>query len=106
MTEEIEQIPLPNAELGRQRFNVATDARDFPGLIDFGLKGGFRLPSGLNAGQHVELLLDRIALPYYDLTDFDQLPTPFRCVAADINRGEPVVLRNGSLSRALRAWSI
>ena len=84
-------------------FRRKEDARAFPGLIDFGLKNGFRLPSGLNAGQHVEMLLDRIALPYYDISDFDQLPTPFRCVAADIRRGEPVVMRSGSLSRALRA---
>ena len=94
---------LADSPFRYKTFRRKQDARDFPGLIDFGLKGGFRLPSGLNAGQHVELLLDRIALPYYDITDFDQLPTPFRCVAADINRGEPVVLRNGSLSRALRA---
>ena len=79
------------------------DARAFPGQIDFGLKGGFKLPSGLNAGQQIELLLDRIALPYYELRDFDALPTPFRCVATDIRRGEPLVIGSGSFSRALRA---
>ena len=49
------------------------------------------------------MLLDRIALPYYELSDFDDLPTPFRCVATDIRKAEPVVLGSGSLSRALRA---
>jgi NTE family protein len=57
----------------------------------------------LNAGQQIEFLLDWIALPYYDLRDFDDLPTPFRCVATDIRQSEPFVLRSGSFARALRA---
>jgi NTE family protein len=79
------------------------DARAYPGQIDFGLKGGLRLPSGLNAGQQIELMLDRIAMPYYQIRDFDELPTPFRCVATDIRKSEPLVLGSGSFSRALRA---
>ena len=73
------------------------------GQLDFGLKGGFKLPSGLNAGQQVELLLDSIALPYYGVQTFDDLPTPFRCVATDIRAGEAVVLGSGSFALALRA---
>jgi NTE family protein len=84
-------------------FRRKEDARAFPGQIDLGLKGGITLPSGLNAGQQIELMLDRIALPYYGVTSFDDLPTPFRCVAADIRKAEPLVLGSGSLSRALRA---
>ena len=75
----------------------------FLGQLDFGLKGGFKLPSGLNAGQQVELLLDSIALPYYGVQTFDDLPTPFRCVATDIRAGEAVVLGSGSFALALRA---
>jgi NTE family protein len=84
-------------------FRRKEDARAFPGQIDFGIRGGFTLPSGLNAGQQIELVLDHIALPYYDVADFDDLPTPFRSVAADIRKAEPVVLDSGPLSRALRA---
>jgi NTE family protein len=84
-------------------FRRKEDARAFPGQIDFGLKGGFKIPSGLNAGQQIELMLDRIALPYYDLRSFDDLPTPFRCVATDIRKGEPLIMGDGSFSRALRA---
>ena len=94
---------LADSPFRYKTFRRKEDARAFPGLIDFGLKGGFKLPSGLNAGQQIELMLDRIALPYYDLRDFDDLPTPFRCVATDIRKGEPVVLESGSLARALRA---
>ena len=94
---------LADSPFRYKTFRRKEDARAFPGQIDFGLRGGFKLPSGLNAGQQIELLLDRIALPYYELKDFDQLPTPFRCVATDLRKGEPLVLDSGSFSRALRA---
>jgi NTE family protein len=84
-------------------FRRKEDARAFPGMLDFGLKGGFKLPSGLNAGQQVELMLDAIALPYFAVKNFDELPTPFRCVATDIRAGEPLVMSDGSFARALRA---
>jgi NTE family protein len=84
-------------------FRRKEDARAFPGMLDFGLKGGFKLPSGLNAGQQVELMLDAIALPYFAVKNFDELPTPFRCVATDIRAGEPLVMSEGSFALALRA---
>ncbi len=37
------------------------------------------------------------------MTNFDELPTPFRCVAADLVSGEAVVLGKGSLAKAMRA---
>jgi NTE family protein len=84
-------------------FRRKEDARAFPAQIHFGLKGGFKLPSGLNAGQQVQMLLDRLSLPYYDLASFDDLPTPFRAVATDLRRSETVVFDRGRLARALRA---
>jgi NTE family protein len=42
-------------------------------------------------------------LPYSDLKSFDELPTPFRCVATDLVSGKATVFSNGSLSEALRA---
>ncbi len=35
--------------------------------------------------------------------DFDRLPTRFRAVATDLTSGEPVVLRDGDLAKAVRA---
>jgi NTE family protein len=94
---------LADSPFPYKTFRRKEDARAFPGQIDFGLKGGLTLPSGLNAGQQIELMLDRIALPYYEIRDFDDLPTPFRCVATDVRTAESLVLGSGSLSRALRA---
>ncbi len=84
-------------------FRRREDARLFPSQLKFGLKGGFRAPSGINPGQRIEWLLDRIALPFGTLASFDELPTPFRCVATDINHAEQVVLGSGSLATAMRA---
>ena len=84
-------------------FRRKQDRRTYPAQLEFGLKNGLTLPGGLNPGQQVTLLLDRIALPYYGLSSFDDLPTPFRCVATDLNKSEPVVLGKGPLAQAMRA---
>lgn len=62
-----------------------------------------KLPLGLIEGQHIEELLSRLFFHVNGISSFQQLPTPFLCVASDIVRGEPVVLRNGSLPQAIRA---
>ena len=57
----------------------------------------------LNNGEDVELLLGRIAAPYFAIEDFDDLPTPFRTVAVDLLTAQPVVMGRGSLADAMRA---
>ena len=79
------------------------DARAYPSRLEFGLKGGIVPPTALNSGEQVELLLGRIAAPYFQIEDFDQLPTPFRTVAVDLLSAQPVVMRQGSLADAMRA---
>jgi len=79
------------------------DRRQYPNDMEFGLKGGVNFPSGFNSGHQVGLILDRVALPYSELPSFNQLPTPFRCVATDLVSGEAVVFDHGSLAEALRA---
>jgi NTE family protein len=79
------------------------DARAYPSRLEFGLKGGIVPPTALNNGEYVELLLGRIAAPYFDVPDFDDLPTPFRTVAVDLLSAQPVVMRRGSLADAMRA---
>ena len=71
---------------------------------ELGFSGGkLRLPSGLIAGHRIGGLLQALALGAVEVEDFDALPRPFRAVATDIRTGEAVVLRSGSLARALRA---
>ncbi len=64
---------------------------------------GLTLPTGLNSGQPLALMLSRYTAAYAHVDSFDQLPIPFRCVATDLVSGEAFVLGRGSLPLALRA---
>src|SRR5262249_35889787 len=68
-----------------------------------GLKHGLRLPAGFNAGYQVSLLFDRELLAYSNISSFDQLPIPFRCVAGDLVSRSEHGFQDGPLVRALRA---
>jgi len=84
-------------------FRRKQDARDFPGQLEFGLRGGLRFPSGFNTGQGVNLVLDKVALPYSEIASFNDLPIPFACVSTDLISGKPHVFRDGSLALAMRS---
>jgi NTE family protein len=80
-----------------------TDARAYPSRLEFGVKRRIVPPTSMNNGEQVDLLVGRIAAPYYDVATFDELPTPFRAVAVDLLSATPVVLDRGALSSAMRA---
>jgi len=98
-----EKVLAPGATFQDKAFRRKQDARAFPSRLEFGLRGGFSLPAALSASQQLELLLGRIAMPYYATTSFDQFPTPFRCVATDLTSAETVVFDRGWLAQVLRA---
>lgn len=73
-------------------------------LIELPIRNGkVQTPGGLVQGQKIEEMLSRLTLRTYAVQDFDDLPIPFHCMAADIVRGVPVELSKGSLADALRA---
>jgi NTE family protein len=98
--DELLQGQTPYQELS---FRRKEDAFEYPNRLEFGLKKGLRFPEGFNAGQEVISILDRVALPYSNLQDFNELPTPFACVATDLVNSQKIVFRRGSLSIALRS---
>ncbi len=72
--------------------------------LTFGLKGlKPTTPSALIFGQKISLLFTSLTFPYEHITNFDHLPIPFRCVAVDLATGNEVVLKCGSLAKAMRA---
>ena len=80
------------------------DDAAFPIPLELGLRNGsLQLPRGLIQGQKLALILREQLLPVYDVLDFDELPTPFRAVAADIATGEAHVMSQGDLELAIRA---
>ena len=86
-----------------QSFRRKEDLREVPTRLGFGLRGGIKLPSGLNPANPINLMLSRVCLPYSEITNFDSLPIPFRCIATDMTKGEAVALKDGQLVTALRA---
>ncbi len=84
-------------------FRRKEDARSVPSSLEVGFKDGFNLPGGLNPAQPINMLLSRVLLPYSTVSNFDELPIPFRAMAVDLKKGERVVLKDGSLATALRA---
>lgn len=83
-------------------FRRKEDQRALPNSIVFGLKNGFSLPAGLNAGEPISLMIDKQTLPYNQL-DFNDLPIPFRCVATDIIAAQEADFDKPPLNKALRA---
>ena len=72
--------------------------------FEFGLEGLIpRPPSGLIYGQKISLLFSSLTFPFESITDFDKLPVPFRCVAVNIETGGEVILKKGSLAKAMRS---
>jgi len=63
------------------------------------------IPRALTAGQRLTSLLTDLTIraDYRYGRDFENLPVPFRAVAADIASGSEVVIREGSLADAMRA---
>src|SRR5215469_7603605 len=92
------QTPYPALAFRRKE-----DYRDLPSSLEIGLRHGVQPPGGLNSGQAVRMIIDRYVFPYSNVANFDQLPTPFRCVATDLVTGKPFVFHDGSLPNALRA---
>ena len=81
--------------------------------IPFNVRGVFKkgfiptviseFPIAYVNNKEVENLLNELSQGYQDSIAFDDLPVPFACVATDVVAGEEVVLRSGSLPKAIRA---
>jgi NTE family protein len=85
-------------------FRRKEEDRQYLVNLPIGLRGKqLLIPKGLVQGQQLLETLRRLTLPVAELTDFDQLPTPFRAVATNLETGDGVVLRDGDLATALRA---
>ncbi len=85
-------------------FRRKQDDFDFFNIHRVGINDdGLQISPGLIEGQQIELALDRLAYPGFHINNYDELRIPFRAVATDIASGEPFVIKNGNLARAMRA---
>ncbi|MEE9432479.1 MAG: patatin-like phospholipase family protein [Melioribacteraceae bacterium] len=65
------------------------------------------IPKSINTGQKISNVLTLLTLnaPINNFSTFDELLYKFRAVSTDLISGKKVVLKNGSLSKAMRASS-
>lgn len=91
--------PARSAPAYRQRRNAGQFGR-----VEFGFRdGGLATRRGMIYGQTLGVLLRTLTLHVPGTADFDDLPVPFRAVAADVRSGERFVFERGDLAEALRA---
>lgn len=85
-------------------FRQKQDQANFPVKARFRVKDGkLSMPSGLVSDQNLLLALRDLIREKGVVSNFDRLPIAFRCVAADIETGKPVILKSGDLASAIRA---
>jgi len=61
------------------------------------------VPPAISGGQNIYNEFVRLLYHVKDIDDFNELPTPFVCIATDIETGEQVVLNKGYLPEAILA---
>lgn len=61
------------------------------------------ISNGILNGQNAMEYLTYLTIGYHEVYDFSKLPIPFLCIATDLSTGEEVVLKKGSLPKAIRA---
>ncbi len=61
------------------------------------------LSASLFQGQNVNLMLNKYFSPAYNITNFNDLQTPFICIGTNLLNGEAVVLNKGYLPMAIRS---
>lgn len=85
-------------------FRRKEDDGQFPINVEIGLRDGeIAMPMGLVQGHRLELLLHELTIAVSHISDFDDLPIPFRAVATDIDEAEAYVIDHGDLADAMRA---
>jgi NTE family protein len=90
----------------RKEISIRRKSDDYKTLFapEFGVtEDGLALPKGVIAGVSIEAFFRVLAAPAIGITDFHELPIPFRAMATDIETGESVVIDRGSVAQAMRA---
>ena len=71
--------------------------------IPFNKKPKDIISGGVIKGRNLAKLFSDLTEGYHDSIDFNQLPTPFACVAYNIANGDEFVFHNGILATAMRS---
>jgi len=94
------------SRVDRQELTQRRKEQDFEvsPLLEIGIGAdGLKAPVGSISSRGLESHLRRLTLATRKIKNFDQLPTPFRAVATDMETGQALVLQDGDLATALRS---
>ena len=73
-------------------------------LFEMGMGWGRpKLSTGMASGQKLNNVLQYMSLRAVAITNFNELPIPYRAVATDLESGQAYVIDHGNLARAMRA---
>ena len=80
---------------------IGADNEDGSDFLKHNLLGS--LPSGYIYGQNVNNLISSLTVGYQDSIDFQTLPIPYVCVAADMVTGKTKIWHSGRINDAMRS---
>lgn len=104
MSKELDWNYYFNDELKRTDLPIEERAHADRYQVKLGIENNkVQLPKGFIQGQKIGLLLSYLTFPAHGVKSFDDFPIPFRCIATDLETGEKVILKDGSLAKAMRA---
>ena len=95
-----------NSRVDRRELSQRRKVQDFAvsPLLEVGVdSSGLKAPLGPVSSRGLEEYLRRMTLPSRQFINFDELPTPFRAVATDMETGKPVIMGHGDLATVLRS---
>ncbi len=90
----------------REKLSMRRKNEDLDFLLGYEVgyrNGRITTPQGLIQGQKLLVLLRQLLASTWQIDNFDDLPIPFRAIAADIVSGEPVIWSKGDLVLAIRS---
>ncbi|PLW70147.1 patatin-like phospholipase family protein [Pseudohalioglobus lutimaris] len=92
---------LDRSELPQRR---KSDDYDYPSSVSLSFQDGrVSIPLGLVQGQQVRQIIKELTTDAAKVRNFDDLPTPYRAVATDLETGDPYIFSRGSIVTAMRA---
>lgn len=89
-------------QLAREHSSIVAKGQHEKYFVSLGLDEDFNLkfPKGVFSGTDFYLKLKSLLWRTEGITDFDDLPIPFRAVATNLNTGERYVIGEGDLAKA------
>jgi NTE family protein len=91
-------------ESRRRYVPIEEKAENSKYMLSLPMRGlSITLPEGLVSGQEANKMLAGLTWHVHHIQDFNQLPIPFVCIATDLETGDAIVIRSGSLAEAMRA---